>query len=119
MTFGTLVRRGIIVVAAVTGGIWIVGSFASRHYRSLRMTILVPADAELGKGTAIVAGRATVGTVTQIGEPVWGLPLEIRAAARHPVWIPVGTNTLAGGSSYFSDGHWAEYPTRVYRLRSP
>ena len=101
MTFGTLVRRGIIVVATVTGGIWIVGSFASRHYRSLRMTILIPADAELGKGTAIVAGRATVGTVTQIGEPVWGLPLEIRAAARHPVWIPV---VLTPGDSATSGG---------------
>ena len=36
-----------------------------------------------------------------------------------PVWTPVGTNVLVGGSSYFSDSHWADYPTRVYRLRSP
>ena len=101
MTIGTLVRRGIVIVAAVAGGIWIVGSFASRNYRSLRMTILVPADAELGKGTAIVAGRATVGTVTQVGEPVWGIPLEVRAAARHPVWIPV---VLTPGDSATSGG---------------
>jgi hypothetical protein len=35
-----------------------------------------------------------------------------------PVWTPVGTNTLVGGSSYFSDRHWADYPNRVYRVRS-
>ena len=36
-----------------------------------------------------------------------------------PVWTPVSTNTLAGGSSYFSDPHWTNAPTRFYRLRSP
>jgi len=37
----------------------------------------------------------------------------------NPVWTPVGTNTLTGGSSYFSDSHWADHTTRAYRLRSP
>jgi hypothetical protein len=35
-----------------------------------------------------------------------------------PIWSPVGTNTLSGGSSYFSDPQWANYPGRFYRLRS-
>ena len=35
------------------------------------------------------------------------------------IWTRVGTNTLTGGSSYFSDAHWTNYPTRFYRLRSP
>jgi hypothetical protein len=35
-----------------------------------------------------------------------------------PVWTPVGTNTLTGGSSYFSDSQWTNYPGRFYRLRS-
>jgi hypothetical protein len=34
-------------------------------------------------------------------------------------WSPVSTNTLAGGSSYFIDTGWTNYPTRFYRLRSP
>ena len=34
-------------------------------------------------------------------------------------WTPVGTNTLTGGSSYFSDPKWMNYPVRFYRLRSP
>ena len=35
------------------------------------------------------------------------------------VWVPVATNTLTGGSSYFSDPDWTNYPCRFYRLRSP
>jgi len=37
----------------------------------------------------------------------------------NPAWCPVGTNTLTGGSSYFSDPDWTNYPGRFYRLRSP
>jgi hypothetical protein len=36
----------------------------------------------------------------------------------NPVWTPVGTNTLTGGSSYFSDPQWTNHPDRFYRLRS-
>jgi hypothetical protein len=37
----------------------------------------------------------------------------------NPDWSPVGTNTLTGGSSYFSDPEWTNYPRRFYRLHSP
>ena len=37
----------------------------------------------------------------------------------NPAWSAVSTNTLAGGSSYFSDPQWTNYPARFYRLRSP
>jgi len=37
----------------------------------------------------------------------------------NPIWSPVGTNTLPGGSSYFSDPQWTNYPGRFYRIRSP
>jgi hypothetical protein len=37
----------------------------------------------------------------------------------NPTWFPVSTNTLTGGSSYFSDPQWTNHPTRFYRLRSP
>ena len=37
----------------------------------------------------------------------------------NPVWTPVQTNILTGGSSYFSDPMWTNYPGRFYRLRSP
>ncbi|MCX6901926.1 MAG: leucine-rich repeat domain-containing protein, partial [Verrucomicrobia bacterium] len=36
-----------------------------------------------------------------------------------PDWTPVGTNTLTGGSSFFSDPQWTNYPARFYRFRSP
>jgi len=35
------------------------------------------------------------------------------------IWSQVGTNTLGGGSAYFSDPQWTNYPGRFYRLRSP
>lgn len=37
----------------------------------------------------------------------------------NPVWLPVSTNTLTGGSAYFRDSEWTNYPARFYRLRSP
>ena len=37
----------------------------------------------------------------------------------NPAWSPVATNPLTGGTSYFSDPQWTNYPVRFYRLRSP
>jgi hypothetical protein len=37
----------------------------------------------------------------------------------NPIWTPVRTNTLTNGSAYFSDPQWTNFPTRLYRLRSP
>jgi Beta-propeller repeat len=37
----------------------------------------------------------------------------------NPVWIPVSTNAITGGTSYFSDPQWTNYPGRFYRIRSP
>jgi uncharacterized repeat protein (TIGR03803 family) len=37
----------------------------------------------------------------------------------NPVWLPIWTNTLSGGSSYFSDQQLASFPGRFYRVISP
>ena len=49
------------------------------------------------------------------------VPVVIEACTNlsNPVWSPVATNTLTGGSSYFSDPQPANLPARFYRLRSP
>jgi hypothetical protein len=36
----------------------------------------------------------------------------------NPVWIPVSTSTLTGGTNYFSDPQWTNYPERFYRVTS-
>ncbi len=36
----------------------------------------------------------------------------------NPSWSPLQTNTLTGGSSYFRDHDWTNYPGRFYRLRA-
>jgi len=37
----------------------------------------------------------------------------------NPIWYPLSTNTLVGGSSYFNDPQWTNYARRFYRLRYP
>jgi hypothetical protein len=36
----------------------------------------------------------------------------------NPVWLPVSTSTLTGGTNYFSDPQWTNYPERFYRVTS-
>ena len=50
-----------------------------------------------------------------------GMAVVVEAATNlaNPLWFPVWTDTLTGGSSYFSDPQWTNYHNRFYRLRSP
>jgi hypothetical protein len=36
----------------------------------------------------------------------------------NPLWLPIYTNALTGGSIPFSDPNWTNYPGRFYRVRS-
>jgi hypothetical protein len=45
--------------------------------------------------------------------------VEVCTDPDNPLWSPVGTNTLTGGSSHFSDPQWTNNPASFYRLRSP
>jgi hypothetical protein len=63
-------------------------------------------------------------TANQFGFTITGatnLAVVVEACTNlaNPIWSPVGTNTLAGGASYFSDPQWTNYTARFYRLRSP
>ncbi len=53
----------------------------------------------------------------------WGsdrvIVVEACANLVNPIWSPLQTNTLIGGSIYFSDPKWTDYPGRFYRLHSP
>ncbi len=48
------------------------------------------------------------------------VPVVVEASTdlSNPVWTPIATNTLTGGTSFFSDPLWTNYPARFYRLRS-
>jgi hypothetical protein len=50
-----------------------------------------------------------------------GQTIVVEAATNlsNPNWIPVATNTVTSGTSYFSDPQPANLPNRFYRLRSP
>jgi hypothetical protein len=45
--------------------------------------------------------------------------VEAATDLKNPVWIPISTNTLTGGSSAFVDPDSANHPSRFYRFRSP
>jgi hypothetical protein len=44
--------------------------------------------------------------------------VEASPSLNTPVWSPVVTNTLSGGTFYFTDPQWTNYPSRFYRVRS-
>jgi len=56
---------------------------------------------------------------TIIGTTNLDIVVEACTNLANPIWSAVGTNTLTGGSSYFSDPQWTDYLARFYRLRSP
>ena len=60
-------------------------------------------------GFGFISSWATNGSVV----------VEASTNLANPTWSPVATNTLMGGSVYFSDPSWRLYPARFYRLRSP
>jgi hypothetical protein len=44
--------------------------------------------------------------------------VEASPSLSNPVWSPVATNTVNGGTLYFTDPQWTKYPSRFYRVRS-
>ena len=75
--------------------------------------------------TAYYGGDANFGVRTdRFGFTITGsndlvIVVEASTSLINPDWTPVSTNTLAAGSSYFSDPQWASFPSRFYRFRSP
>lgn len=49
------------------------------------------------------------------------LLVKVEAATNlaNPIWVPLGTYTLTGGSAYFSDPDWTNHPSRFYHLTTP
>lgn len=43
--------------------------------------------------------------------------VEASSSLSNSSWLPVQTNTLVNGSSYFGDSEWTHYTNRYYRLR--
>jgi len=74
----------------------------------------LPADMQnAGFGGASCFGFTVTGSSNLV------IVVEACTNLANPVWLPVGTNTLTGGSCYFSDPQWTNYPVRFYRFRSP
>jgi hypothetical protein len=56
---------------------------------------------------------------TITGTPNISCVVEVCTNLASPVWTPLATNTLASGSSYFSDSQSSNRPAGFYRFRAP
>ncbi len=45
--------------------------------------------------------------------------IEGTTSLSNPTWLPLQTNTVKGGSLYFTDLNWTNYPSRFYRVTWP
>lgn len=54
-----------------------------------------------------------------IGTPDIPLVIEATPGLATRSWVPQQTCTLTNGLLYFSDPEWTNYPSRLYRIRSP
>jgi len=56
-------------------------------------------------------------TFTNAGSPT--VAVEACTYRTNAIWVPMSANTLTGGSSYFGDSCWTNYPARFYRFTMP
>jgi hypothetical protein len=56
-------------------------------------------------------------SITNAGSPE--VVIEACTDLSNPLWTPVATNTLTGGSAAFVDPTWTNHPARFYRLSMP
>ena len=49
------------------------------------------------------------------------IPLVVEATTNLAAqsWVPLQSCTLTNGLIYFNDAQWTNYPSRLYRIRSP
>ena len=70
----------------------------------------------------VLASASTAGgnfSFNIIGPTNANIVIEVCTNLANPVWIPVTTNVLINGTSYFSDAQWTNYPYGFYRARKP
>jgi hypothetical protein len=93
------------------------GTTGWRDYYYGRPTVLWDPQIQTSDGSFGVQSNLFGFNITASSELT--VVVEASASLTNPTWAPLGTNTLAGGTSYFSDPQWTHHPARCYRLRSP
>lgn len=107
--YGVMVSSGIV---RGDGGLTQVDS-------SSGVFIAPPADPQVQTGDASFGVRTNRFGFTVAGYSNVVVVVEACANLANRVWVPVQTNVLTGGSFYFSDSQWTNFPGRFYRLRAP
>ena len=72
------------------------------------------------------SGSLTIAGVTKnpfgftiTGSGTQAVVVEASTSLANPIWSPIQTNNLSGGSLYFTDPQGASFPARFYRVLSP
>jgi hypothetical protein len=90
---------------------------STERYNSTTLYSLAESAGATTFATFGVQGNEFGLTITGVSGQV--VLLEACTNLVNPIWSDLGTTTLTGGSSYFSDPQWSKYPRRFYRLRAP
>jgi hypothetical protein len=103
------------------GDYWVVvtNSWAIRTSAVATVTVLVPGSFTMQTSDDSFGLRTNRFGFNITGPSNLVVVVEASTNLANPGWSPVRTNTLTGGSSYFNDAQWTNYPTRFYRLRWP
>ncbi|HWH70596.1 MAG TPA: hypothetical protein VNT26_14505, partial [Candidatus Sulfotelmatobacter sp.] len=106
-------------LVAVNSGVILGEGGISQVDASFGLLITPPANPQVQTADATFGVRANRFGFTITGYTNAVVVVEACTNLLSPTWFPVGTNTLSGGASYFSDSQWTTSSLRFYRLRAP
>jgi hypothetical protein len=106
-------------LALVNNGVTLGDGGISQVDSATGMFVTPPMNLEIKSGDSSFGVRTNRFGFNITGPSGQVVVVEASASLASSAWDPVGTNTLTGGTSYFSDPQWTNHPTRFYRLRLP
>jgi hypothetical protein len=115
-TFQSDVDATLYYLPGTTGWAGFVALFGPAYYDRLPVVLWNPQAQTSGASFGVRTNRFGF-NITGTSSLV--IVVEACTNLANPTWSPVATNTLTGGSCYFSDPQWTNYAARFYRLRSP
>jgi len=94
-------------------------SFTRRTSEVATVTVLLPGSFGMETSGDMFGIRSNQFGFNIIGPTNLNVVVETSTNLANPSWLPVQTNTLTMGVSYFTDTQWTNYAARFYRLRWP
>ena len=91
---------------------WISDNSPSFIIKSINMTVFSSVSTNISlNSVGFTNGQFGFGVAGPAGSNV-----VVQASTNLQNWLPLATNTLTGGTNYFSDTNWTRFPRRFYRV---